>query len=139
MRAHSLVADGCFFTCTTHSKTGRYGFEVFGKISELFRRFISWMPFFLRYAPSQAIALLIYWPLARAAKYLPVPNSWLLKFYADRSFYFIRTEALDRFGTKLEKRFTKQQIEVMLKAAGLEDIRFSDSDPYWACAACKPP
>lgn len=113
-------------------------FRSIWKISDLFRRCISWMPFFLRYVLSQAIALLIYWPLARAAKYLPVPDSWPLKFYADRSFYFMRTDALDRFGTKLEKRFTKQQIEVMLKAAGLEDIRFSDTDPYWVCAACKP-
>jgi ubiquinone/menaquinone biosynthesis C-methylase UbiE len=113
-------------------------FRGIWKISDLFRRCISRMPFMLRYTLSQVIALFIYWPLARAARYLPVPDSWPLKFYSDRSFYFMRTDALDRFGTKLEKRFTKQQIVVMLSAARLEDIRFSDREPYWVCAASKP-
>src|SRR6202171_603257 len=105
-------------------------FRGIWKLSDLLRRCISRLPFSLRYIPSQVIALFIYWPLARTAKFLPVPESWPLKFYADRSFYFMRTDALDRFGTKLEKRFTKQQIAEMLEAALLEDIRFSDSAPY---------
>jgi ubiquinone/menaquinone biosynthesis C-methylase UbiE len=107
-------------------------------LSDLLRRCISRLPFFLRYALSQIIALFVYWPLARTARYLPVPASWPLKYYAHRSFYFMRTDALDRFGTKLERRFTKQQIVVMLEAARLEDIRFSESDPYWVCTASKP-
>jgi SAM-dependent methyltransferase len=112
-------------------------FRIIWKLSDLLRRCVSRLPFFLRYALSQVIALLVYWPLARTAKYLPVPDSWPLRFYADRSFYVMRTDALDRFGTKLEKRFTKEQIVVMLRAAQLENIRFSDSDPYWVCAASK--
>jgi len=108
------------------------------EISDQFRRGISRLPFFLRYAVSQAIALLIYWPLARIARYLPVPDSWPLKFYADRSFYVMRTDALDRFGTRLEKRYTKQSVAIMLEAAGLEDVQFSDSNPYWVCKATKP-
>lgn len=102
------------------------------------RRCISSLPFFLRYAISQIIALFVYWPLARTAKYLPVPNSWPLKFYADRSLYVMRTDALDRFGTKLERRFTRQEITAMLDSAGLGEIRFSDSEPYWVCKASKP-
>jgi hypothetical protein len=38
----------------------------------------------------------------------------------------------------LEKRYTKEHVAIMLAAAGLEDIRFSDSDPYWVCKATKP-
>lgn len=113
-------------------------FRVLWKLSDLVRRCISTLPFSLRYALSQVIALLVYWPLARIAKYVPVPKSWPLKFYADRSFYVMRTDALDRFGTKLEKRFTKQQITLMLKAARLEGIQFSDSAPFWVCTASKP-
>jgi len=113
-------------------------FRGIWKLSDLLRRCVSRLPFSLRYALSQILALLVYWPLARTAKCLPVPDSWPLKFYADRSFYVMRTDALDRFGTKLEKRFTKEQIVVMLRAARLEDIRFSHSDPYWVCAASKP-
>jgi SAM-dependent methyltransferase len=113
-------------------------FTALWKISDGFRRVISSLPFPLRYALSQIIALCVYWPMARAAKYLPVPSSWPLSAYAHRSFYVMRTDALDRFGTRLEKRFTKQQITAMLESGGLEGIRFSDSEPYWVCKAIKP-
>ena len=53
--------------------------------------------------------------------------------YRNRSFYTMRTDALDRFGTKLEKRFSRDQIMVMMEKAGLERIRFSAVEPFW-CA-----
>jgi SAM-dependent methyltransferase len=112
-------------------------FRAIWRLSDLLRRFISGLPFFIRYTLSQIIAIFAYWPLARIARYFPVAASWPLRFYADRSFYVMRTDALDRFGTKLEKRFTKQQIIVMLESSHLEKIRFSDSDPYWVCTANK--
>ena len=37
------------------------------------------------------------------------------------------------FGTRLEQRFTRAQIETILQAAGFEDIRFSPNMPFW-CA-----
>ncbi len=110
-------------------------FRAVWKVSDLARRIISGLPFSMRYVISQLIAVCVYWPLARAARYLPVPASWPLRYYANRSFYFMRTDALDRFGTKLEKRFTRKQIEAMLESAGFSNIRFSDSMPYWVCAA----
>ncbi|HLJ28087.1 MAG TPA: class I SAM-dependent methyltransferase [Candidatus Angelobacter sp.] len=113
-------------------------FKALWRVTDWCRRLVSRLPFPLRYAFSQVVAVCVYWPLARIAKYLPVPESWPLKFYADRSFYFMKTDALDRFGTKLEKRFTRMQISQMLESAGLVDIRFSDSTPYWVCAAKKP-
>jgi len=45
----------------------------------------------------------------------------------------MRTDALDRFGTRLEQRFTQQQINSMMKHAGLENILFSSEVPFW-CA-----
>ena len=113
-------------------------FRALWRVSDVARRCISSLPFSLRYAVSQFIALFVYWPLARMAKYLPVPKSWPLSIYADRSFYVMRTDALDRFGTRLEQRFTRQQITDMLQAAGLENICFSDTTPYWVCRASKP-
>jgi hypothetical protein len=56
-----------------------------------------------------------------------------LSIYRDRSFYVMRNDALDRFRTPLERRFTRQEIAGMLLAAGLRDIRFRESAPYW-CA-----
>ena len=113
-------------------------FRAVWRLSDLLRRYISRLPFSLRYAASQIIALTVYWPMARISKYLPVPDSWPLKFYADRSLYFMRTDALDRFGTKLERRFTKRQIVTMLETAGLKGTRFSTMSPHWVCVAVKP-
>ena len=45
----------------------------------------------------------------------------------------MRTDALDRFGTRLEQRFTRSEIEEMMRKAGLERIEFSSDLPYW-CA-----
>jgi hypothetical protein len=56
-----------------------------------------------------------------------------LSAYRKLSFYTMRTDALDRFGTRLEQRFTRAEIKEMMERAGLEQIRFSDSGPFW-CA-----
>jgi SAM-dependent methyltransferase len=114
-------------------------FRAIWKVSDLGRRAICRLPFPLRHALSQLIALLVYLPLARIAKYFPVADSWPLRMYAHRSFYVMRTDALDRFGTRLEKRFTRRQITAMLESCGLCEIRFSETDsPRWVCAAQKP-
>ena len=46
-------------------------------------------------------------------------------------------DALDRFGTRLEKRFTRAQIERMMAEAGLEKIAFSDREPFWCAIGYK--
>ncbi len=54
-----------------------------------------------------------------------------LSYYSDKSFNNIRNDALDRFGTPLEQRFSKLQITKMMSEAGLSNIKFSDREPYW--------
>ena len=49
----------------------------------------------------------------------------------------MRTDAYDRFCTRLEKRFTRAEIEAMLDRAGFVDIRFSDSEPFWCAVGIK--
>jgi hypothetical protein len=49
----------------------------------------------------------------------------------------MRTDALDRFGTRLEQRYTRRQIEDMMRQAGLERIRFSEHEPYWCAVGYK--
>jgi len=49
----------------------------------------------------------------------------------------MRTDSLDRFGTRLEHRFTKKKIEMMMNNAGLEKIIFSDIAPYWCAIGYK--
>jgi hypothetical protein len=51
----------------------------------------------------------------------------------------MRNDALDRFGTTLEQRFTKQDIEKMLTLANFDSstLKFSDSEPFWTFAVQK--
>lgn len=116
-------------------------YRLIWKLSETGRFFVSNLPFPLRYIASQIIALLVYWPLARLARLLNKTgfnvDSFPLSYYKDRSFYVMRTDSLDRFGTRLEKRFTKNQIKKMMEDAGLENILFSDSQPYWCAVGYK--
>jgi hypothetical protein len=60
-----------------------------------------------------------------------------LSYYRHRSFYVMRNDALDRFGTRLEQRFTRAQIAAMLADAGFENIQFSPSTPYWTAVATR--
>jgi ubiquinone/menaquinone biosynthesis C-methylase UbiE len=115
-------------------------FRTLWKLSDGIRKIVSQLPHGLKYAVSQVFAATLYWPLARAAKFgesigLNV-ESWPLTGYRDRTFYTMRTDALDRFGTQLEHRFTRTEIEQMMRNAGLENIRFSDQLPFW-CAVGK--
>ena len=105
---------------------------------------ISALPHKLRYFVSQIIAGLIYWPLARLAvvceKFGASENfidSFPLSNYRSLSFYTMRTDALDRFGTRLEQRFTKSQIKNMMESSGLEDVAFSNESIYWLAVGYK--
>jgi SAM-dependent methyltransferase len=115
-------------------------FRTIWRMSDLVRRLISRLPFRVKSKLCDAIAALVYWPLARMAMLfaslgLPVDHLPLAA-YRDRSFYVMRTDALDRFGTRLEQRFTRKQITAMMHQAGLERIRFSDT-PCWCAVGYK--
>ena len=99
------------------------------------------MPYGLRYIFSQIIAVVVYFPLARTAFYLGKLNlnisNFPLSSYKNLSFYTMRTDALDRFGTILEQRFTRNEIKNMMENAGLENIKFSNSKPFWVAVGYK--
>jgi len=114
-----------------------FWFRWLWNISNLARKIISKLPFALRYIISQMIAVFVYYPLAKISHFsekigFSVSN-FPLSAYRKNSFYTMRTDALDRFGTHLEKRFTREQIKNMMIAAGLEAIEFSEKTPFW-CA-----
>jgi ubiquinone/menaquinone biosynthesis C-methylase UbiE len=106
-------------------------------ISELIRGLVSRLPHGLRYVMSQVIAALIYWPLARFAKLAEClgfdVENYPLAPYRNWGFYVMRTDALDRFGTRLEQRFSRIEIQQMMELADLERIVFSEKNPFW-CA-----
>ncbi len=85
--------------------------------------------------------LFIYLPLAKLSKYLSYRvlelEKILLYDYREKSFYFMQTDAFERFATKIEKRFTKVEIKKMMKKAGLINLKFIKKPPYWVCIGYK--
>ena len=60
--------------------------------------------------------------------------SFPLGYYRHCRLYTLRTAARDRFGTPLERRFSRAQIRAMWSVAGLVDLQFSPRAPYWCVA-----
>ncbi len=108
------------------------------KTSNLIRQMVSCLPFRLKAVVCDVLAVVLYMPfvvLSRILSKIPllkrIVPSLPLSYYCDKSFYIIRNDALDRFGTPLEKRYSKAEIREMMEAAGLTDIRFSENAPFW--------
>ncbi len=111
-------------------------FRMLWRSTEWVRFTTSRLPFAFRARVTDVIAALIYWPLAKLAKLGEARfnvDGWPLSYYRNLSFYSMRGAALDRFGTRLEQRFTRAQITTMMHEAGLTDVRFREGPPYW-CA-----
>lgn len=110
-------------------------FRLVWRASDLLRRLISRMPATLKHLSTDAIAACVYWPLSRLARLMEGlglnARNIPLYYYRRHSFYTLRTDARDRFGTPLEQRFTREQIAGMLGRAGLEEVRFSEGAPFW--------
>ena len=83
----------------------------------------------------------IYFPMARCALLMDKlganVDSFPLSYYRYQSLYVMRNDALDRFGTRLEQRFTRKQIQYMMEEAGLENIEFRKTAPYWCAVGNK--
>lgn len=113
-------------------------FRIIFFLSNLIRRFVSKMPLKMKKITCNILAVVLYLPfvgLCRFLKWLRVPErirkNIPLQSYESQSFYLIRNDSLDRFGTPLEQRFSKKQMQKMMEHAGLTDIIFSNDIPYW--------
>ena len=112
-------------------------------VSNLLRKGISKLPRKLKSFVCDLIAILVYWPMAKLGNILSLfsstmADSFPLGYYRKTSFHIMRNDALDRFGTPLELRFSKQEIESMLVRCGFYNITFSKNPPYWHVIAQKP-
>ena len=139
----SRLRDGApFLVYLYYALDGRpWWFRALFRAVTMLRRRIARWPHRRKLAVTNAIALLVYLPLARVARVADRRgrnvDGWPLSFYRDRSFYTMRNDALDRFGTRLEQRFTKEEIVEMLAAAGLARIVVSADAPYWCACGVK--
>ncbi len=109
--------------------------------SDLIRKYVSRQPRIIKYSMCEVIALIVYFPFARTALLLKrfglLPKLWPLAYYSDKEYYVMRTDALDRFGTRLEQRYTRGQVYEMLYASGIRNIRFSENAPFWCAVGLK--
>ncbi len=131
-----------FLTYIYYAFDNRPGwFRALWKASELGRNVISRLPFGPRKVATTAIAAAVYWPFARASWLLEKAGAEVanlpLSEYRYRSFYSMRTDALDRFGTRLEQRFSRAEIEAMMGRCGLGNIRFREGPPFWVACGHK--
>ncbi len=111
------------------------------KASELLRGSVSRLPPGPRFAASQVLAATVFLPLTKSALLaeslgMDVSN-FPLSDFRHRTFYMIRNNALDRLGTRLEQRFTREQIHDMMVDADLENIEFSENLPFWCAVGTK--
>lgn len=113
-------------------------FKMVFVLSNLLRRVICKLPSGLKKSVCDFLSVVVYMPLVLFSRLLErfsfsrsLVKYTPLSYYRDKSFNIIRNDSLDRFGTPLEKRFSKSEIETMLVKAGLKDIVFSNNEPYW--------
>lgn len=116
-------------------------FRTIWKVSDTLRMLLSRCPFRLKSVICDLLAVTVYLPLARTARLAERIGMSVdhipLSAYRNQSFYVMRTDALDRFGTSLEKRFTREEIRQMMEQAGLSLIQFHDGAPYWVALGRK--
>jgi SAM-dependent methyltransferase len=118
-------------------------YRIIFSIANFFRKRISNLPFKRKKRICNLIALFVYLPFARlnkALKILKIDTSNIpLHQYANLNLYMMKNDALDRFGTKLEKRFNQEEIIKLLSDAGFDSdsIIFSESEPFWTFVARK--
>ena len=116
-------------------------FRALWRLSDIGRRLICKLPSWLKHVVTDLIALVVYFPLVTLSRVLErfgfdvtgIP----LSYYRKYSFYTMRTDARDRFGTPMEHRFTKCQISEMMGKSGLVKIRFSEEVPFWCVVGIK--
>lgn len=113
-------------------------YKLIFQVARVLRFFVSKLPKLLKKFASDVLAILLYMPFVMVCRFLKligVPERTRkmipLQFYENMSFYVIRNDSLDRFGTPLEQRFSKEQIKSMMEDCKLSEIIFSDNAPYW--------
>lgn len=96
---------------------------------------VSRLPSKVRSLVADVVAAVIYWPLAKFSRLVEKvggdPSLVPLFQYRNRSFYVMRNDSLDRFGTRLEKRYSQEEVRDLLEGAGLENVVFSEGPPWW--------
>jgi SAM-dependent methyltransferase len=133
-----IKIDGHFFTYLYYSLDNKgFIFKMLLGIVTAVRSVTSKLPSGSKKLVCDLIAILFYMPFVLTGRFFrsiglkKLAESLPLSPYQDLSFFVIRNDALDRFGTSLEQRFSREEVIAMMKNAGLENIVVSENVPYW--------
>ncbi len=131
--------EGYFYTYLYYNLDNRgFLFRSLYNLSNFLRLTICKLPERPKKFVCSILAVSVYMPFiltSRFLKLMGVPARFRKKIplfgYENKSFYIIRNDSLDRFGTPLEQRFTRGQIQEMMERAGLREVIFSNNIPFW--------
>lgn len=130
--------DGYFYMYLYYNLDRRGPFyKTLFKISDLIRKVVSRLPGKIKYFVCDVLSIAFYMPfilIGRFFNFLGFKNlskRMPLHGYQNCSLFVIRNDALDRFGTRLEQRFSAKEIKEMMENAGLRDIVISPGIPYY--------
>jgi SAM-dependent methyltransferase len=140
------VKKGGYFYCYLYYNLDNKGFifKSLFHISNFFRKIVSRMPAGLKRFSCDLMAIFFYMPFVLTARLFnliglkKIARKIPLSDYANKSFFIIRNDTLDRFGTRLEQRFSKNQVEELMRRSGLENIIISPASPYYHAVGRKP-
>ena len=133
------VKIGGHFFCYLYYNLDSRGvlFKSIFQISAFFRKIVCRLPSGIKKIICDLIAIFVYMPFILITRFLnfiglrKLALKIPLSDYADKSFFIIRNDALDRFGTSLEQRFSKIEVINMMENSGLTNIVVSNGTPYY--------
>ncbi len=133
------VKKGGYFYVYLYYNLDKRGFlfKSLFRLSDILRGIISKLPSKIKKIVCDILAVLIYMPLILWVRFLifvgldKFADKMPLSVYKNKPFFNIRSDALDRFGTSLEKRFSAIEVRNMMLECGLTDILISPSAPYY--------
>ncbi len=133
------VKQGGYFYCYLYYNLDNrgIGFKLLFQVTNIIRKIVSSLPAKAKSFICDILAAVIYLPMVLLVRFISslgfekFANKLPLSSYKNKSFFVLRNDALDRFGTRREQRFTRRQVEEMMSASGLGEIVISDKTPYW--------
>ncbi len=133
------VKKGGYFFVYLYYNLDRRGplYKALFHSSDLIRKAVSRLPGKIKHFVCDVLAIIFYMPFILIGRFVnflgfkDLAKRMPLHGYQNRSFFMIRNDTLDRFGTRLEQRFSRKQVIEMMEAAGLVDIIISPGIPFY--------
>ena len=100
-------------------------FKILWNLSNFLRLIISRLPKFLNFLICDMIAILIYYPIAKISLFFEKiginSKNFLTSFLSKIKFLCYAYRFRDRFGSPMEKRYSKKEINIMMKDAEVRE------------------